>query len=64
MIGKETKTETIRIRMTPEERNLIDAAVAAQIPPQEKTISSFIRGIAIPRARRIVDARQRSRGSR
>ncbi len=64
MYEKENKTESIRIRLTTEERELIDVAVAAQLSPKEKTISSFIRSIAIPRARRIVDGRQRSRASR
>ena len=61
MSGKENKTKMIKVRMTPEERDLIDAAVAAQVPPKEKTISSFIRSLAITRARRVVDARQRDR---
>ena len=64
MPRREGRTELIQVRLTPEERELLEAAVAAQASARERTISWFIRSTALARARETVDGRRRNRVSR
>ena len=54
MESKNDRTELTQVRWTPSERKLIDAAVAAQASPEERTISGLLRKAALARAHEVI----------
>ena len=49
------RTELIQVRLTPEDRALIDAAVAAQPSARQRTLTWFILDTVLARARELME---------
>ena len=65
MSQKEKRTKLTQVRWTPEERALLDAAVATQVMAGKRTISWLTRSATLTRAREVIaEAKAKSRRRR